>query len=320
MQRPTFSSKWMKTGVAAAKAAPVVGPFVALFDDLNNIWRGSDREYDELLRREADLMANVTKMVDREGAEVIAKIESSFPELQGRILALAEERTLRPRGNISTVNQLLGEIVSGAIRGSSATPEVEFASRNIDDVDLAILVHVHSRDTNWQSISVEDKRRLGLDPVHDRELALSLSHLELLGFVEKAESETPRPWREREFTPDLKEIDDFCDALHSLPIIALMPNLRFQGAAQMALEGKLVAWLREMSQNRLRAIAHMFSAVRRHPFQGYQWTVSTESSPAPSGGWKGQGWEYANAQDAIHAADPSLLADGQTPDWIYIAA
>jgi hypothetical protein len=201
-------------------------------------------------------------MVDREGTEVISKIESRFPELQERILELAEVRMLRPRGNITIISQLLGEIVSGAIRGSSATPEVEFASRNIDD-------HVHSRQGTWQSVRVEDKRLLGLDQVHDRELALSLSQLEQLGFLERGRAETPQHWREREFTPDLKEIDDFCATLRILPIIAMMPDLRYAGAAQMAEQGELVAWVREMSQDRLRTMAHMFSAVRRHPFHGY---------------------------------------------------
>jgi hypothetical protein len=319
MARQTLKAKLMKSGVAAAKAAPVVGPIVGLFDDLNNIWRGSDREFDDLLRREADLMVNITKMVDREGTEIISKIESRFPELQGRILELAEVRMLRPRGNITTISQLLGEIVSGAIRGSSATPEVEFASRNIDDLELAILVHVHSRQGRWQSISVEDKRLLGLDQVHDRELALSLSQLEQLGFLERGRPETSQHWREREFTPDLKEIDDFCATLRVLPIIAMMPDLRYAGAAQMAEQGTLVAWVRELSQDRLRTMAWMFSAVRRHPFEGYQWTVSSDPTLSTRS-WTGQHWQHADAQDAIRAADSVLLRDGQTPDWIYIAA
>jgi hypothetical protein len=67
-------------------------------------------------------------------------------------------------------------------------------------------------------------------------------------------------------------------------------------------------------------MAHMFSAVRRHPFQGYQWTVRSEPTLSNRGGWTGQHWQYANAQDAIHAADSELLRDAQTPDWIYIAA
>ena len=108
-----------------------------------------------------------------------------------------------------------------------------------------------------------------------RELALSLLQLEQLGFLEKGRPETPQYWREREFTPNLKEIDDFCETLRILPIIAMVPNQRYPGAAQMAEQGKLVAWVREMSQNELRMMADMFSAVRRHPFHGYQWTVST---------------------------------------------
>ena len=86
---------------------------------------------------------------------------------------------------------------------------------------------------------------------------------------------------------------------------------------------ELVSWVREMGQGRIRWLASsLMSAVRRHPFQGYQWQVMTgrELLEGDVTGWSGSEWEYGSAAEAINAANEVLTRDGQEIDWIYIAA
>jgi hypothetical protein len=71
VDKPTLKSKLTDTALLAVKQVPVLGQVVDALDQLNAIWITKDKEWEALLHREADLIANVRKMIeqDRESVE-----------------------------------------------------------------------------------------------------------------------------------------------------------------------------------------------------------------------------------------------------------
>jgi hypothetical protein len=160
---------------------------------------------------------------------------------------------------------------------------------------------------------------------HPREVSLSFSKLQNLGFIVAAEGNYSRKWEEREWETSWTDVENFGDSLKLLPIIAVMPFSRYAGIQSMRESGELAEWIASMSQRRVRTLANMMTVVRRHPYDGYQWngvlieSVNGPFSKTTEPSWTGKNWQFGSADEAIEAANKALRDNNQQTEWYYIS-
>jgi hypothetical protein len=230
----------------------------------------------------------------------------------------------QPGGAVHTpefLRLILGTWLSVGLQETDLPDDFGLAAKLLNDLDFRILLHVHDRMPLWERLSLDGRWTRHFSGYHQREIGLSLAKLTALGFLTAGEGNDGAELTGREWQPEIADIDNFGHSLNLLPTIAVMPFSLFSSIRSMRESGDLERWLTSTSQPSLRILAHSMSAVRRHPYEGYQWnSVVPESLEgdryrATKPRWVGTDRQFGTADEAIEAADAALSTVVRNLEW-----
>jgi hypothetical protein len=335
LERPSLPSQIGHTSFAALKLIPGLSEVLSFVEELNKIWIQDPQKYQQQVEYEAALFKNIAAMIEQSSAALEERLVMRIREVDKRFGELSLATRLNQPINTVIVRHTVSQILNYGL--TSATPrfsDLLFAARMLSDMEFKILVSLYGREfafarSDW-AFSVEEYTEVAFPGSHAREISFSLSRLHDFGFLERIEPRGPwDPWESRSYRPAFSDIDDFGESTNALPVTAILPMI-FSGIdAEKKVDTARVDHVRktfqEMSKETLRMLTGIStSAIRRHPFEGYQWNV-VKSKPQGGAlvfqptGWQGRSWEYPSSADAMNAARVILEEDRQPPDWITVA-
>jgi hypothetical protein len=304
---------------------PVLGRFVAVYRDLDEIWRrGPHRAAgirDEAIERAATLIE-----MSREGVEL--RLSQVGGQLEA---ALAKLTDLTKRG---VADAAVGQafyltLLNEGIIGRQDLPLADFVVRHLNTVDLQLLLMAYDEPQQWQHFEVArfnwDKDRLPALTMF--EVAYRLARLQDFGFFRSQEGTSAASVEQRSYEPD-GAIRDFIPKAGIVRGITVSPGE--PGAADDIRTSDdpdpiPLSW-------RNGVFSDEGGMVRRHILDGYQWKVCIENIAwkmrienialdrtvkRGETEWTGT---FATAADAQAAATAELERLGWWADWIPLGA
>ena len=337
MESQSLQEKIGKTAFVSLKLIPGLKEVLEYIENLNKIWMEDPAAYQKQIEYEAALFKNIEAMVKQSSSGIVDNFTARLSEVEKEFAELRVTVRLTQRNNIVITRHAISQILNYAITPATPTfADLTFAAANLSDCEFKILIACYGgefpwhRDGNW-TFSAEDCRRSILSEVHPREVSFSLARLSDFGFFERQPEQGEwDAWESRVYRPALPDIEKFAEAINALPVTAILPMAFSVLDIEKKIDPKEVERVRQiflgMDKHRLKVftVTNLASAIRRHPFKGYQWKVVTSKPEGDSltfegTEWQGKNWEYSSIASAMDAANLTLLKDGQPTDWINVA-
>lgn len=320
---PKMRNKLSKTTLAVIKQIPTFGAIVGLAEELGEIWREDPTLYHMANEIQATIIENAAILLQQENtidtesgnlSAILAEDPQIFVRISNDLHIAKSAIAQRKQQGITraVLAMVLGGIMSLGIKENKIPNEFFLAARRFDDLDLRILLYCFERGSFWRSVGrMDDDRWISEFPdYHPREIAASLSKLCSYGFAislqSNDQSNDALPYFQRSWDIDFSELDNFCEKIRLIPIIAMHTSSVDPEIIERALQ----------SPHSSRTFAGLLvPAVRRHPFKGYQWCYATPHGTQKID-WTGVAWEFPSVNSAIEAASKQI---GHTlSKWFYI--
>ena len=332
---------------------PVAGDIVKLIEDINKVYE-TEPEIKIIVDIEEQLLIHLFAEVmesNRDKYKVFGlsdwsnylsniagrreNIKQDLEEINSLMLPYLRSR-IDLKNNEALTKIILSSLFS-LIFSNELKPEslrnLRFFLQHLDELDLRILCYVKERAYPWDIFSAEDLKFSNalndyLTNYSIREIYCSLQKLESVGFLYSHENNYPQEWKAKKYSSLLDDIDKFVESLGLLSFIAIMPSTNYAGIEGEKKAGTLKEWLSSLylseplSRYDLGIIIK--TAVRKHPFEGYQYRVQlwqnigSGKMPMNECEWIGQNWQYETCQEAIEDANKKLVENQQNPEWYYI--
>lgn len=294
-----------------AEELPVFGRFISVGRDLDVIWRSGPRENaalrDDVIERAAVLVERLRGEVAERFTDLSGELDSQLARLE----QMAKRGTTDPVVEQAFYLALLNE----GIAGGQDLKAADFAVRYLSESDLRILLSVYDRRGRWRWIQPRDLTReaSGLPQLNVFEAGYRLARLMDFGFLLHDPAITAEPGAGRTFTPDLKVIDNFTEAIGLVRTVLVSPSLEYAGIAQAFNSGNLATFVSEAKRlwGKMRFNG---GAVRRHLLDGYQWAVRADGSEPRYTG------SFATAAEAQAAATEELRDRALSINWVPVGA
>lgn len=292
------------TATRLAEEIPLFGRFVAVANDLDEIWRRTPRDRqtfrDELVLRAAQL-------IEESQSEFELRLSGRGSQLEERLQTV--EYLARRRPSERLVEHLLETTINDGLVGDDDLALAEFAARYLDERDLRSVIYYFDRQPPWREVVLRNPKGpfAGLSQY---EAYYRLRRLQDIGFFTSDPTNVSKPLASRSFTPEVRSIDNFCTRMNLARIVEVVPDFELAGIQDMETKGTLVAHMRSLCSKAGTLIATT-AAVRRHIFDGYQWTLHRDRAR-----YEGS---FDSADDAIAAATEGLEKLGLPVKWIQVA-
>jgi hypothetical protein len=292
---------------------PVFGKFIAVGRDLDEIWRRGPRK-DAALRDE--VIERAAGLVD----DLRGDVAERFTDLSGELGAqLARLEDLVKRG---VTDPALGQafylaILNEGIIGDQDLAAADFAARYLTEADLRILLREYDRLGSWRKLEPGDfvhrPRGAYLPQLTAFEAGYRLARLADFGFLRSDPAMTSGRGEHRIFTPNLKVIDNFTDAIGLVRTIAVSPSMEYAGIVRDYEAGNLEARITEAKKFWGKTPLNG-GVVRRHLLDGYQWRVVAHLH------WGEYIGSFATAEEAQIVATEELRCCGLSVNWVSVGA
>jgi hypothetical protein len=319
------------TAWVLAGEIPVVGRFVAVYRELDDIWRrGPHRAAgirDEVIERvvtlietsRADLELRFNQLSDQVQARLGSPLEAQLEKLT--------DLTKRGIADAAVGQAFYLTLLNEGVIGGQDLPLADFVLHHLSTVDLQLLLMAYDDYQQWQHLEVDrfngDQGRLPNLTMF--EAAYRLARLQDFGFFLSQEGTSAVSVNQRSYEPDIGVIHDFIPGAGIVRGISVSPGE--PGAADDIRTSNDPDPIGPNWRNGL--FSGEGGMVRRHILYGYQWKVRIENiawkmrieklATVKRGETKWTG-PFATAADAQAAATAELERLGWWADWIPFGA
>ena len=144
MSANKLQERLVKTNLAVSKLLPVVGPFIALFDELNTIWSDQPSIEEAALQIQEDLMGNLARMIDENDAAA----QKNMTDVAKKLMKTELPRllsTMPPMINRSThfIDYVLGTWLSLGLGATMVNDDYYFAVEYLSDIDFLYVFRIN---------------------------------------------------------------------------------------------------------------------------------------------------------------------------------
>lgn len=292
-----------------AQEIPVFGKFIAIFRDLDKIFRRQPRDAavlsDQVLERAAQLIQQFREELQPRLTALDGQVSAALDALK----VLAEDGVAGPTATYIAYLALLND----SILEDKYNPDAEFAAWYLNAADLRFLISEYDRTPPWKEVRPADPR---LPWPTSYEAGYALTRLRDFGFLLSEPAIMREPLARRVFTPDSTTLDDFTERMGLVRPICVLPGAENAGVME-ALRGSSRAEFLQQLRNLLAGEHMPVGVVRRHLLDNFQWAVIEAGTER--GTFAGA---FSEVTEAQRAAEAKLRRQGLEPPntWIWVAA
>jgi hypothetical protein len=292
-----------------AHEIPVFGKFIAIFRDLDQIFRRGPQDAaalsDQILERAALLIKQFRVELEPRLTALEGQVSAALDALK----VLAEDGVAGP--TVAYIAYLA--LLNDSILEDKYSPDAEFTAWYLNAADLRFLIHEYDHILPWEEVRPTDPRLPWPTPY---EAGYSLTRLRDFGFLLSEPVIMREPLAKRVFMPNIATLDDFVDHMGLVRPVYVLPCTE-DTVVMEALRGSSRAEFLQQLKGLLAGEHMPVGVVRRHLLDNFQWAVIKAGTER--GAFTGA---FLKVADAQKAAEAELYPQGleRSNTWISAAA